>query len=442
MALLNAAISGAILLAMASVALNVSEGMIAAQYERDLQQNASAMVGAVQGAKANMSIQFASGYSVFVSSGKEAQLISTTGVHDETLVAAITKTQDVLAEKLGRMKSTDSVRQDDALMTQRFFVTTDAAGARNSGVLFFEQRMIYGFPNLLIEAHPKAYRVSASVAVGEPEQQVLVLQDRTDELAAVAGLRWLFGACVLGGLVLTGFASLYLSTRSIRPVEQSLKQQRAFVAAASHELRTPVAAVRANAEVLVDAPLGDFTPHLRAITQESIRMSHLVSDLMDLARADTGELQVRDETVDAAEIMRRAATLLEPLANQKNHTLEIFGESVFCRADSERLCQVLVILLDNAIRYTQEGGWIRLSAAREGAQVCIKVEDDGPGILNEYKEKVFERFVRLDASRPSDGSGLGLSIADQLTRQMHGTLTLTDTPEGGCSFRMHLRTAK
>lgn len=443
MAMLNVAISGAILIAMALAALNVSEGMIADQYERDLQQNTSVMVTTMQSVKTTVNIAFASGYSVYVRNGDEAQIVSSLDVEDETLAVAIGIAQEALEAHLGQDVAADMSGQEDVLV-QRFFVTGfqgDNGDGKNS-LYLFRQQTIYTLPNLLIEANHKSYRVSVMAAAGEPVQQVFVLQDRTAELAAVASLRWLFAGCVLGGLVLTGFASLYLSTRSIRPVEQSLSQQRAFIAAASHELRTPVAAVRANAEVLSDAPIGDFAPYLDAITQESARMSHLVSDLMDLARADAGELQVIEETVDAAETMRRAGTLLAPVAERKGHSLEFSGEGVLCRADGDRLCQVLVILLDNAIRYTQENGRIRLSASREGQTAYVRVTDNGPGIPDEYKAKVFERFFRLDAARPADGCGLGLSVAWQLTTRMHGALTLTDAPDGGCVFQVSLRAAK
>lgn len=443
MALLNVAISGAILFAMAFAALNVTEGMIAAQYERDLQQNASAMMTIMQSVKATVNIQFASGYSVYIRNGDEARIINSVGVEDDTLAAAIAKAQEALELNMGQEAIAALSNQDDVLV-QRFFVSgiqSDNGDGKN-GLYLFRQQTIYTLSNLLIEVNHKAYRVSVMATAGEPVQQVFVLQDRTAELASVANLRWLFAGCVLGGLVLTGFASLYLSTRSIRPVEQSLSQQHAFVAAASHELRTPVAAVRANAEVLSDAPIGDFAPYLDAITQESARMSHLVSDLMDLARADAGELQVVEETVDVSETARRAVMLLAPVAERKGHTIEFSGESFLCRADSDRLCQVLVILLDNAIRYTQEGGRIQLSTGREGQMAYVRVMDNGHGISDEYKAKVFERFFRLDAARPADGCGLGLSVARQLTTSMRGALTLTDAPEGGCVFQVSLRAAK
>lgn len=433
MALLNMAVSGAILLIMAFVALGVAEGMIADQYERDLQQNAAAVLGAMQSATANTSIQFASQYSVFVREGDEARLISVADEDHTSATDAVAKIQSQLEARVGRLTGDASAMNDMRL--QRYFITS--AGREN--VYFFQKRIAFSFPNLLVESGSKAYRVSAAMAMGEPAQQVFVLQDRVAELAAVDNLRWLFAACVAGGLALTGLASLYLSTRSIRPVEESIQQQRAFVAAASHELRTPVAAIRANAEVLSDAPLEDFIPYLNAITQEGERMSHLVSDLMDLARSDAGELQVREEETDVADIANRAASLLRPLAEQRRHRLELELENALCRADSDRLCQVLVILLDNAIRYTPEGGVIRISSGKEGQQAFLRVADNGPGIPDAQKKQVFERFFRLDASRSASGSGLGLSVAGQLMEQMHGNIRVIDAPEGGSVFHVRLQ---
>ncbi|MCL1855487.1 MAG: HAMP domain-containing histidine kinase [Clostridia bacterium] len=433
-AVLNVAVSGAILLIMAFVALGVTEGMIAGQYERDLQQNAATMLGAMQSAKADTNIQFASQYSVFIREGNEARLISGSDGDHTAVAGAVAKVQSQVDARVGRLETDDPALHDNMLV-QRYFI----ASAGRNHLYRFQQQVTYHFPNLLVESGTKAYRVSATTMAGEPAQQVFVLQDRMAELAAVASLRWLFAGCVAGGLALTGLASLYLSTRSIRPVEQSIQQQRAFVAAASHELRTPVAAIRANAEVLGDAPLDDFMPYLNAITREGERMSHLVSDLMDLARTDAGELQVREEDIDVAEIASRAASLLKPLAEQRRHKFELELESAICRGDSDRLCQVLVILLDNAIRYTPEAGAILISTGKEGQQVYLRVADNGPGIPDTQKKQVFERFYRVDKARSTSGSGLGLSVAVQLTEQMHGTIKLTDAPGGGSVFHIFLR---
>ena len=191
----------------------------------------------------------------------------------------ITKREDVsnemATETSGSASGTTSASGGD---------TRDAAGMTKTF------SMIYGLNNLLAESGGKSYRVAATVVGGGKDGMMLVLQDRAEELAARSRLRWLFFGCAMGGLILVGAASLFLSRRAVRPVEASIERQRAFVAAASHELRTPVAALRANAEVLKDADLGEFAPFLESIEQESLRMDLLVSDLTDLARADAGKL--------------------------------------------------------------------------------------------------------------------------------------------------------
>lgn len=447
MVLLNALISGAILLTMALVALNVSESMLERQYERDLAQNADALLSTMRDSGAAVRVQFGANYSVYYRNGDQKQLISTALVDSVALERVASQAQTVLAVRLGQDSADASIADGTEMQVQRYYSVSAYVGEEeqgssqgaSSGVHFFQERLLFNIPNLLVSDGEKSYRASVTASTGQPVQQLVILQDRADELASVARLRWLFFGCVLGGLLLIGCASLYLSTRSIRPVERSLRQQRDFVAAASHELRTPVAAVRANAEVLADAPLGDFAAYRDAIAQESERMSRLVSDLIDLARADAGELQVREEPVDCAEVARRTLALLSPLAAQKEIALSSALDSAPCKADPDRLCQVLVALLDNAIRYAPAGGRVHITTEKSGAHAVIRVADDGPGIPDEHKEQVFERFFRMDAARSDGGCGLGLSVARQLAERMRGTISLEDAEGGGCAFTVRLK---
>jgi signal transduction histidine kinase len=208
------------------------------------------------------------------------------------------------------------------------------------------------------------------------------------------------------------------------------------VAAASHELRTPVAALRANAEVLQDAPLGDFKPFLGSILDESERMSRLVADLMHLARADAGELPVSQSPTDAAEAADDAVRLIAPLVQKSNLNLRKEISPAWITGDPDRLRQILIILLDNAVRYTPQGGEINVSVAKTGHHVNISVSDTGIGIDDEHKEHIFDRFYRIDSarSRAYGGSGLGLSIAKQLVEKMHGSIQVTDRSGGGSVF--------
>jgi len=441
MVLLNAVISGAILLAMALVAQNVTENILTKQYEQDLHRNIDALLVTMQEPGPATGIQFGVNYSIYYRNEALQRLASAAGENGEVLRRVALQAQTALTEKINQADMAE-LAHDQELQVQRFVSASafriDMAGGPPVGIL--QERVLFILPNLLLSDGNEHYRASTILTLGKPIQQITVLQNRADELASIRGLRWLFFGCVLGGLALIGCASLFLSARSIRPVERSLRQQRDFVAAASHELRTPVAAVRANAEVLADADLGEFTPYLDAIAQESERMSRLVSDLIDLARADAGELQVREEAVDCAEVAGRTLALLTPLAARQGIELASALEPAPCKADPDRLCQVLVALLDNAIRYSPKAGQVRIVTEKDGPHAWVRVSDDGPGIPDNRKEQVFERFFRMDVARATDGGcGLGLSIARQLVERMGGTLTLADRPGGGCVFTVKLR---
>lgn len=504
MALLNAAISGAILLAMALVALGVSDGMLVRQYEQDLAGSSTGLFTAIDSNPGNVGVAYATkqSFSIYYEGGGQSVLAGGAVEYDkESLTGAV---QAVRAQVEREAKSMDltvsaSPSQGDILyrrvlitdtgtnqiimakaaepfpgaltdsttsqstftepiapsitITKRDGVsnavaaeagpvldtasvgiggTPDAAGMTKSF------SFVYGLNNLLVESGGKSYRVAATVVSGGKDGMMLVLQDRAEELAARSRLRWLFFGCAMGGLILVGAASLFLSRRAVRPVEASIERQRAFVAAASHELRTPVAALRANAEVLKDAELGEFAPFLESIEQESLRMGLLVSDLTDLARADAGKLSFLDELVDVSEAARQTVNAMRPLAERKSIELTEELQPAWIRGDAGRLRQALTALLDNAIRYTQAGGHVRVRLIQEKQRVLLTVTDDGPGIPDAHKAKVFDRFYRVDPARAQDGgSGLGLSVARQIVEHMKGSITLRDGENSrGCAFEM------
>lgn len=439
--LLNAVISGAILLTMALVSLGITETRLSQQYERDLTQNANQMISAVLSTGANERTQFATNYMVYYEDNYQRRLVSNM-LDAESAPALINE----LASKASEMVSGHAVtfNTDDVLVAE-FFVAIPQEGEHQSISIAKAPASVVTMTtasNMLLSAGGRSFRAYVTKVYATNPSTIMVLQDRTEELAIRDGLRWVFLGCCLGGLLLVALASLYLSRRAIRPVETSISQQRAFVAAASHELRTPVAAVRANAEVLADAELGDFTPYLGAIDQESRRMSRLVGDLMDLARADAGEMPVKAEPVGASEVAASAVQAMEPLAQHQGIALDMALEPANITGDGQRLKQVLIILLDNALRYTPSGGKVSLVCTPKGHQVSLQVIDDGPGIPDVHKAQVFDRFYRIAADRPADGCGLGLSIARELVERMRGELLLTDAPGGGCVFEVRLRLAR
>jgi len=456
--LLNMVIAGAILLAMALVALGISEGTIAAQHERDLVRYANSVFSVLSRTMAGnieYIIQTPERYAVVVenSSGElyvSAESQEMTEAARETALLAHQK----LVERAGLGKTVAKETRGSSVTIVGEFGSSmqGPIGVVTSRIMWEAIRGVpIDFPSLVTTVNPflltgaggARYRVSAmQVITLNKESLVFVIQDRGEELSAQFRLRGLFASSIVGGLVLIFIASLYLSRRAIEPIDKSIRQQRAFVAAASHELRTPLAALAANAEILRDAPLGEYAPYLESVLHVSSRMTLLVSDLMDLARADAGELSTQMLPVDANEVAAKAIQWMRPLAEQKAIEIIESLEPTEMIGDSDRVRQILLALLDNAVRYTPEGGRVFVSVERDGRYARIRVADTGEGIPGEHKAFIFDRFYRVDKARSRDngGFGLGLSIVKQLVEQMEGDISLTDHESGGAQFDLRFKT--
>lgn len=216
--------------------------------------------------------------------------------------------------------------------------------------------------------------------------------------------------------------------------------RRDLVANVSHELRTPVSIIRANAETLLDGALDDpeqARNFLQAILRHSERLSNLLSDLLDLAKIEGGAYPLCLEAVTVKTAVQRAVDTLSRAAKAKNvEVLVDVGSELNAYADAQALDQVLVNLLDNAIKYSFEGGVIDVTASAQGDEVRICVSDDGPGIAERHRARVFERFYRVDTgrSRALGGTGLGLSIVKHLAVLMHGSVGVDPVQPHGSSF--------
>jgi two-component system, OmpR family, phosphate regulon sensor histidine kinase PhoR len=221
--------------------------------------------------------------------------------------------------------------------------------------------------------------------------------------------------------------------------------RRDLVANVSHELRTPVSIIRANAETLLDGALEDpeqSRSFLQAILRHAERLSNLLSDLLDLARIEGGAYPLCLEDVSLRTAAQRAVDTLQRAAKARGLSLHLDVEPhLVAHADIQALDQVLVNLLDNAIKYSYEGGAIEVSAGFDADDlVRISVSDDGPGIQERHRGRVFERFYRVDTgrSRALGGTGLGLSIVKHLVVLMHGSVGVDAVQPHGSSFWVKL----
>ena len=221
-------------------------------------------------------------------------------------------------------------------------------------------------------------------------------------------------------------------------LEEAYAAQQRFVADASHELRAPLTTVRANLELLDrmrnSLQEEDRNELVKAAGKEADRMSRLVADLLSLARADAGQkLQMRTVELDRLllEVYREARLM----ANGVKATIDEVDE-VSLVADSDRLKQLILILVDNAIRYTPAGGYVKLSLRKEGATAILQVTDTGVGISAEDLPHIFERFYRADKARARDaaGTGLGLAIAKWIVEQHRGEIFVRSVFGKGSTF--------
>jgi two-component system phosphate regulon sensor histidine kinase PhoR len=221
--------------------------------------------------------------------------------------------------------------------------------------------------------------------------------------------------------------------------------RRDFVANVSHELRTPVSIIRANAEtLLVEAP-DSGEPSVRfmeSILGNAERLSRLISDLLDISRIESGGYKMEMHHIEAGEVLRRAANTMADRAKTKNLALAVeSSQKQPVLADGRALDQIVLNLLDNAVKYTQEGGHIVVRAIRQNSDVFIEVEDNGPGIKSQHRDRLFERFYRVDSGRSKEmgGTGLGLAIVKHLASAMGGNAGMRPARPRGSVFWISLK---
>jgi signal transduction histidine kinase len=248
-----------------------------------------------------------------------------------------------------------------------------------------------------------------------------------------------FGAAALGALVLFAAGGSFLTRKSTEPVEHTMNYMRRFMADAAHELRTPLAVVRSRAEVAL-ASEGDVEQRterqhdaLVAIEREAIRLGKIVEDLLLLARSDSGGLQVAMKRIFLDDVTSDAVSAASALASRGgvNLALDRFEEAAI-EGDETLVRQLVMIILDNAIKFTPPGGSVLVSVTTGANGALLSVADSGIGIPAEQIRHVFERFYRGDTARGrSDGAGLGLSIAQWIAEVHHAQVSLRPGSESG-----------
>jgi heavy metal sensor kinase len=231
-------------------------------------------------------------------------------------------------------------------------------------------------------------------------------------------------------------------------LESSIQRMKQFTADASHELRAPVSLIRTTAEVAVqrrDRSAQEYLQSLEEILEESVRTSQVVDSLMLLARSDSGSEAMELQPVDISAVVRHAAEKGEKLVRnrQSNFSMRLLDAPVWVEGDADALLRVLLILIDNAAKYTPPGGSVSIQFAVEGSSAVATVSDTGIGIASEDIPRIFDRFWRADKarSREQGGAGLGLSIAQRIVEAHRGSIRVESAPGRGSSFHLHLPVA-
>ena len=219
-----------------------------------------------------------------------------------------------------------------------------------------------------------------------------------------------------------------------------------FLASMSHELRTPLNAIGGYADLLEMGIHGPVTDPQRAALERIKKSQHhlltLINDLLAFAKIEAGQLRLEVRVLGACDLITSVEPLVAPLAVARGIALSVreCERDLRLLGDEERVRQVLLNLVGNAIKFTQEGGWVALTCERCGGWVDIRVRDNGPGIAPEKQHTIFDPFVQVDRtlSNPRDGVGLGLAISRDLARAMQGELTVESAPGQGSTFTLRL----
>lgn len=282
---------------------------------------------------------------------------------------------------------------------------------------------------IVMERASSALQVIVLSSLGALEHQILVQR-----------LRFVF--IDIAAIFLLTVFSFVFTGRLLKPISENQQKQTEFIAAASHELRTPLSVILSAAECCKKADSASLQGFLKTILKEGRRMSSLIDDMLTLTWSDSKRFAIRPSQTALDTLLIDSYEAFIPLANEKSISLSLNlpkSSVPLCPADSERISQVISILLHNAISYTPENGKVELSLSYQKGKFYLSVQDNGIGISDEEKKKIFDRFYRAEKARSAKGHfGLGLSIACEIVKAHNGSIRVADAEGGGAVFTVIL----
>lgn len=280
------------------------------------------------------------------------------------------------------------------------------------------------------------------------EETVRLWQPQESEIVMYVNDEKRYYACKMIPVMLPrGERRIVIIMRDVTKEHELNELRRQFVSNVSHELRTPLTSIHGYAETLLNDPDMDVETRKKFLTiieNESARMSRMINDLLDLERLESGEARFEFEETNLCMVVNYVLSIVEPLAKDYGVTVEVQCHDVVIWADQDRMVQMILNLVDNAVKYTslKEIGEkrVRIKVTKENNYAVIEVSDTGPGIPKESLSRLFDRFYRVDKgrSRKMGGSGLGLSIVKSIVDRHGGEITVSSEVGVGTTFTVRL----
>ncbi|MBC8014285.1 MAG: sensor histidine kinase [Sporomusaceae bacterium] len=277
-----------------------------------------------------------------------------------------------------------------------------------------------------------------------PVRKIIAITVVDPEVSMLNRLMVIIMAGTIIGFFVIIWAAYYLAQRALVPIKASWEKQQQFVTDASHELRTPIAVIKTNTELLLHHPdhtIEEESVRIAGILKESTRMGKLVATLLTLARADSNQIEMDFCGVLLSDLLRDIIEQIQPIAEMKAiHISAEIDSQIEVKGDRERLYQLFVILLDNAVKYTPVQGHITVTSHIKHGLVHVSIQDTGIGISQKDIPFIFERFYRGDKVRSRDdgGSGLGLAIAKWIIEKHSGKIRVNSVKGEGTQFHLQL----
>lgn len=290
----------------------------------------------------------------------------------------------------------------------------------------------------------EVYNVSVSVIPSATSDiyTLILVHDKQYERKQIIQNRILFFSLVVVGVIVLLIFSWWFADHNIKSIEKNEQKQIEFIAAASHELKAPLAVITTSASAITFKDDNQQSIFINNIQKECKRMARLIDDLLLLSNSDTKTWTIKKEKVEMDTVLLDIMDFFSSIAIKNNQKLNLILPEVsvpFIYADSERLIQAISIFVDNALNYTKTGGKIEIVLSLETHFIVIQIIDTGIGISDENKKHIFERFYRCDKSHSEKGHyGLGLSVAYEIIKLHNGNVYVSDTASGGTTFTIKL----